>query len=314
MSYYDNNLWFRSYQGGGTYQPWEVAIGSGGSNQTKTGFLQSNDSLRAPIFYDSNNTAYYCDPNSVSRLVEVQSDRTYGFTDIRSPIFYDYNNTGYYVDPASTTNINYVYANRVIINSSNNCYIEGDGSGIALVGSGYFYVPASGGMYVQGILRVRNYLEDDQKSYLDIKGGASTNYTYFRGNIGIGVTGPSYAVHASGTIYATGDVIAYSDKRKKENIETVSNPIDKLLGLRGVYYNRIDDDSKTRQIGVIAQETLEVLPEVVQYTKDYDEYGVKYGNFAGLFIEGFKAQQELIVSQQKQIDELKEIISNLVKK
>jgi hypothetical protein len=73
MSYYDNNLWFRSYSGGTspTFQSWEKAIGSGSSNQTKSGYLQSNSSLRAPIFYDSNNTAYYCNPATQSNLVAV---------------------------------------------------------------------------------------------------------------------------------------------------------------------------------------------------------------------------------------------------
>jgi hypothetical protein len=40
----------------------------------KSGNSQSRTSSRAPIFYDSNNTAYYCDPNSVSRLDVVRSN------------------------------------------------------------------------------------------------------------------------------------------------------------------------------------------------------------------------------------------------
>ena len=70
MSYYDNKFWFRSYQGSlaPTFQSWEHALGSGGSHQTKSGILQSNASLRAPIFYDSNDTNYYVNPASTSRL------------------------------------------------------------------------------------------------------------------------------------------------------------------------------------------------------------------------------------------------------
>ena len=64
MSYYDNNFWFRSYQGSGTFQAWEHALSSGGGSQTKTGILQSNASFRAPIFYDSDNTSYYINPGS----------------------------------------------------------------------------------------------------------------------------------------------------------------------------------------------------------------------------------------------------------
>jgi hypothetical protein len=36
-----------------------------------TGSTRSRDDMRAPIFYDNNNTGYYCDPNSVSQLSYV---------------------------------------------------------------------------------------------------------------------------------------------------------------------------------------------------------------------------------------------------
>jgi len=52
---------------------------------------------------------------------------------------------------------------------------------------------------------------------------------------------------------------------------------------------------------VIAQEVNEVLPEVVTYAADVDEYGVQYGNFTGLFIEAFKEQQKIIDDQSARI-------------
>lgn len=101
----------------------------------------------------------------------------------------------------------------------------------------------------------------------------------------------------SGNATATGDVTAYSDARVKENVITVENALDKILNLRGVYYNRIDTEDKRRKVGVIAQEIMEVLPEVVG--KDTDGmYNVAYGNIVGVLIEAIK-------EQQKMIDELK---------
>jgi len=38
------------------------------NDQVKSGYFQSNSSLRAPVFYDSNNTGYYLDPSSTSNL------------------------------------------------------------------------------------------------------------------------------------------------------------------------------------------------------------------------------------------------------
>jgi hypothetical protein len=100
-------------------------------------------------------------------------------------------------------------------------------------------------------------------------------------------------MYVEGGIYATGNVVAYSDARKKTNIVTVENALETVGKLRGVFYNRIQThdekaDPTKRQLGVIAQEVNEVLPEVVTYAEDVDEYGVQYGNMAGLFIEAIK--------------------------
>ena len=106
--------------------------------------------------------------------------------------------------------------------------------------------------------------------------------------------------------------MAYSDRRAKENIVTIDSGLDRVLKMRGVFYNRIDDKTKKRQIGVIAQEVEEILPEAVTYCDVNDEYGVAYGNFAGLFIEAIKEQSEIIKKQSEEIKELKEILNNLI--
>jgi hypothetical protein len=120
--------------------------------------------------------------------------------------------------------------------------------------------------------------------------------------IGSSTTSSSYVVYANGAIYATGNICAYSDVRKKENIETIDNALDKVNKMRGVYYNRTDDEKKKKQTGVIAQEMEQVLPEVVNYAADVDEYSVAYGNIVGVLIEAIK-------EQQLQINELKVLLN-----
>jgi hypothetical protein len=108
-----------------------------------------------------------------------------------------------------------------------------------------------------------------------------------------------------GAIWAAGNVTAYSDAKLKENVETVTSALDKTLALRGVYYTLIRDETKTRKMGVIAQEVQKVVPEVVMLHQDKEDaegtLSVDYGNITALLIEAIK-------EQQKQIDELKALI------
>ena len=96
-----------------------------------------------------------------------------------------------------------------------------------------------------------------------------------------------FGVYANGTVTATGNITAYSDISLKENIETIPNALDKVLNLRGVEFDRKDLSDKPHQIGVIAQEVEEVIPEVV-LTNEEGIKSVAYGNLVGLLIESIK--------------------------
>jgi hypothetical protein len=109
----------------------------------------------------------------------------------------------------------------------------------------------------------------------------------------------------SGNMTVAGDVTAYSDARVKTNVQTIENALEKTLALRGVTYNRTDSEDVRTKVGVIAQEIIEVLPEVVNQDND-GMYNVSYGNITALLIEAIK-------EQQSQIEELKSIINVLTK-
>ena len=116
-----------------------------------------------------------------------------------------------------------------------------------------------------------------------------------------GLVNSAYAVSILGTLYASQNIYAFSDKRKKTDISTIDNALGKVLQLRGVYYYRTDpepEDVGRREVGVIAQEVLEILPEAVKHSNHTDEYSVNYGNMAGIFIEAIK-------DLKKELDELK---------
>jgi hypothetical protein len=111
------------------------------------------------------------------------------------------------------------------------------------------------------------------------------------GNIGVQTQTPGYTLDVSGTIRATGDVIAYSDRRVKTDLRLIKNALDKVSNINGYTYVRTDVEKPERQAGVIAQEVLEVLPEVV-YQDKKGRYNVAYGNLTALLIEALKEERQ----------------------
>ncbi len=124
-------------------------------------------------------------------------------------------------------------------------------------------------------------------------------------NVGIGIEPSSIhklLVYGNGVF--TGDVIAYytSDKRLKDNIKPIEDPIGKIKQIGGYSFdwNNKQNTYEGTVFGVIAQEIEEVLPSLVQ-TREDGYKGVKYDKIVSLLIEAVK-------DQQKQIDELKKLI------
>jgi hypothetical protein len=120
-------------------------------------------------------------------------------------------------------------------------------------------------------------------------------------------TSSSYGAYLTGAFYATGNITAYSDRRVKENIVQIDNALEKVNKLEGVYYNRIDDESRTKEIGFIAQDVNEVVPELVTYAEDVDQYGVKYQNATALLVEAVKELTQQVNDLKQEIEEIKNV-------
>jgi hypothetical protein len=84
-----------------------------------------------------------------------------------------------------------------------------------------------------------------------------------------------------------------SDAALKEDIQTIENPLEKVQALRGVSYKWKDTGRK--DIGLVADEVQEVLPELVV---ENEHKQMDYGHMIGLLVEAIK-------EQQKEIEELK---------
>lgn len=269
MSYYDNNLWFRSYQGSGVFQSWAYAISSANigsqsvSYASSAGNADTVDSYHASNFIGKNGNSYF------QLTTWLQSTGTHG-------IYAPSSGSGTHWYPGT----NATYGTWIMEGMRNNY-------------QGVQFYNTAGPIVVM---------------YDSSGNGGAYNHSdwhfyWNNGNKCLGVNGSgtssSYALYVNTKgIYTDGDVVAFSDRRKKADIVTIDNALEKVSQMRGVYYTRIDDENGPRKTGVIAQEMNEILPEVVTYAADTDEYGVSYGNIVGVLIEAIK-------EQQKQIDDLK---------
>ena len=115
------------------------------------------------------------------------------------------------------------------------------------------------------------------------------------GNVGIGTTSPNYKLHVNGTAYASGAAGALSDRRHKTNISDLSFDALKVVNeLRPVSFEwkePQDSGMEGSQLGFIAQEVEEIIPEAV-LTEDNEEEtkGLKYNALIPVLT---KAIQEL---------------------
>jgi hypothetical protein len=96
----------------------------------------------------------------------------------------------------------------------------------------------------------------------------------------------------------------WSDRRAKENITSITGALDKVLNMRGVYFNYISDDAKTQRVGFIAQELEQVLPEAVRYAEEIDEYNVEYAQIVSVLTEAIKEQDAKITRLEALVEQL----------
>ena len=141
----------------------------------------------------------------------------------------------------------------------------------------------------------------------DLAADAVTTIKILDGNVTpakLSTGGPNWDVN--GNLSASGDITAYlsSDERLKDNITPIPDSLDKVLSISG---NTFDWNEKSEKegndIGVIAQEILEVLPEAV-ITRDNGYLAVRYEKIIPLLIEAIKDQQNIILDLKNRIENL----------
>jgi hypothetical protein len=146
------------------------------------GTAYSDTDFRAPIFYDSNDTAYYVDPNSISRLSSLRVYSAF--------------------DTASSD----VYANMRVINDT--AFSDGMFIGYANAGSGLTRL-FGGGATTGALIKYSDYTaesnsfrapifydSDNTAYYLDAANSGTS--LLVAGKVGIGTTSPTSLLHLAG--------------------------------------------------------------------------------------------------------------------
>ncbi len=126
------------------------------------------------------------------------------------------------------------------------------------------------------------------------------------GAVGIGFEAPAGMLHVNGAIFCA-SLTETSDVRFKKEIEPISYGLDAVRKLRPVSYDWRRDEfperkfDEGRQLGFIAQEIREILPQVVVQAGEY--YQVHYTSIVPVLT---RAIQELAASKDAEIAALTE--------
>ncbi len=116
-------------------------------------------------------------------------------------------------------------------------------------------------------------------------------------------------LEVDGWTYSTGYTTT-SDKRWKKDIVPVEDALSKILNLNGVnFYWKTDEYpgegfTEEKQIGFIAQEVEQVLPELVRSDQN-NHKGVSYDKITAVLVEAIKEQQQMIEELKQEVQELK---------
>jgi hypothetical protein len=132
------------------------------------------------------------------------------------------------------------------------------------------------------------------------------------GNVGIGTENPEHRLDVNGNEMVRGNLLVSSgltcnggistttltltsSRRFKDNVQPIQNPLATIMKLQGVTYTWKPGQGGKPDIGFIAEDVAQVLPELVTMEKDgVNAKGMDYSHMVALTVEGIKVQQQQI--------------------
>jgi hypothetical protein len=112
----------------------------------------------------------------------------------------------------------------------------------------------------------------------------------------------AFVVKYDGSATLAGDLTVNSDARLKSNIVSLGSTLAKLMQIDGKTYTMKSNENENK-IGLLAQEILEVFPELVKSGKDKNEtLSVNYQGLIPVLINAIKEQQNQIKTISNEIN------------
>lgn len=97
-----------------------------------------------------------------------------------------------------------------------------------------------------------------------------------------------------------------SDERLKGDIATIENGLSRISSIRGVTFtSTVPGDSQKSQVGMIAQEVLQTVPEIVNVNAE-GYYSIDYARMVGVLVAAIKEQQVMIENLRSRIENLEQ--------
>jgi hypothetical protein len=125
------------------------------------------------------------------------------------------------------------------------------------------------------------------------------------GRLGVGVTTPTYRLELPNTANEMGQGRAnawktYSSGRWKTNVRPIENATDKVRRLRGVYFDW--KEQGTHDLGMIAEEVGQVIPEIVDYEANgTDARALAYDRLVAVLVQALKEQDVRIAELEQAV-------------
>jgi hypothetical protein len=114
------------------------------------------------------------------------------------------------------------------------------------------------------------------------------------------------------SVWAVNGTIQTSDKRLKDNITPLNDGLERIMKLNPVSFTWKDDPEGTKHLGLVAQDVIGIIKEIVVIGTDPDKIlGINYSQFVPVLIKGMQEQQQQIETTKQENLQLKSELQSL---